>query len=1544
MRRFTAALIIFISILAMFSFVSCKEEVIDSGYSTPTIKGKVSIPSGSNLSGSDFYIQVMDGDNAVYTGNAESDGTFVVSGLDATKSYDVLVTTEPPKNIVSKSLSRDISTEYGGWLSSVTAAVGEANNVGSVMVKPLGTIKGKVSIDDIANTAVFVYVPGTSYIGITDEEGNFSISNMAQATYRLRFMADGYMAKVVEDIVLYADDDTTPPEKAVETVTLVKKVGVVEGFAVLDGVADSSGIGIRLEAEDGTNYAALTSITGAYRIENVVPGSYRIIASYANYPSVSSGSIDVEAGKTTIMEDKITLIENYGVVKGTAGLADSDVVSGISILFTNKATGYSYSTVTGIDGSFSKQVKPGEYSVVASYANHESQTMDVTVVIDSTISVELPKLALSSGSVNGKVLLEGETNYTGATVAAIQTSDEAKSYTTTTLEDGSYYIGGILPGTYSIQIQKSGFVTDRSQTAVVSGGNSTSVNSVTLSSTTSTVKGTVTLDGSNDNTGITILLKPAEEGTQYNTSTDQSGNYTLTKVIPGNYVLYASKAGYETKTVKDLTVESSVTKTIDTQNLSVAIRSITGSVELELKDDHAGALVTATNCSDPTDIYSAITNTSGSYTLAGMKPGEYEIVISYTGYRSVTLPTVNVVSDSTVDNGLTDLSINRGTIYGKATLEGRTSSAGVKVDLYKGTELYETKYTDEVGSYSFYVPQGNYSGVLFSMEDFRSESDQEAISLFAEGQVSIAAVELEATHNTVKGVADVLTTDDDSAVTISFDNHSELGSFVSMSDGVFQFDHVPVGSYTFRFERDNCSDIILPVEVIAADEINVGTVKITPNTGSITGKVSLENGTSLSGVRVEVDMGTETLSTTTDSSGRYEIGGISIADVYTVTYSKDGWDSKTQQISPALTKLEVREMDEITLVDTTAPVLNSVVINSGANTAADRHITLHFYATEFGSGISKVMITYDNVFDRTVTRYDYIPSMDWDLPSGNGEKEIYVCIVDEAGNVSESVSSRVVLTDQKYELSSVLDSEDELHLTKERSPYLVIGNLMVEEESTLIIDAGVDIQFAGPYSLQIEGKILVNGEEDNPVKFYGVDEGVDSWNGINGVYDNENTLRNVSITDMETGCIGFLNIYNSEIMSRDDGNALVDLKGNVFNCIINGRIEVNSGNFANNTVASTSGSFNDSIVVSNQFYGGNIYINCTGASAANNLFQNLNVSISAILKHTTFVGCNLSEMNGTWSYCSLEDCTGMIFRGLSLTHSNINNCSDLYISSQRSSIQSTNMTNNFWGYDKTKEMMQSSDKDDLSFIIDYYDNFDLSKVLWSGFVEDPFADVGYQGSSYDISGQYNSYSIGDTGPAGGYIVYDKGFYSDGWRYIEVAPYDLFQDEDGTLSVLNADGESKFIFGNIRTASNGTNLYVNGTTEYNLFNCTTTGVGAGKRNTELLVDSRKDVAYGWSSGSDRTSIYAARLCSELSYTYNGVFYDDWQLPSRDELNLLYNKLYRRGIGNFKEDWYWTSSEDSPDNGWVQNFDESGLQSTYNYYGLASSYLVRPIRYL
>ena len=152
--------------------------------------------------------------------------------------------------------------------------------------------------------------------------------------------------------------------------------------------------------------------------------------------------------------------------------------------------------------------------------------------------------------------------------------------------------------------------------------------------------------------------------------------------------------------------------------------------------------------------------------------------------------------------------------------------------------------------------------------------------------------------------------------------------------------------------------------------------------------------------------------------------------------------------------------------------------------------------------------------------------------------------------------------------------------------------------------------------------------------------------------------------------------------------------------------------------------------------------------------------------------------------------------------------------------------------------------------------------------------------------------IGETGPAGGWIFYDKGYVSDGWRYLEAAPSDQSASAEwdcaGT-SISGADG---------------------------------TAVGTGEQNT---IDIEAVCA---------TVGTAADICANLSL--GG--YDDWFLPSLDELNLMYTNLKVAGVGGFADYIYWSSSEELDTHAWYQDF-IGGDQSTS---GKNASLRVRAIR--
>jgi len=156
------------------------------------------------------------------------------------------------------------------------------------------------------------------------------------------------------------------------------------------------------------------------------------------------------------------------------------------------------------------------------------------------------------------------------------------------------------------------------------------------------------------------------------------------------------------------------------------------------------------------------------------------------------------------------------------------------------------------------------------------------------------------------------------------------------------------------------------------------------------------------------------------------------------------------------------------------------------------------------------------------------------------------------------------------------------------------------------------------------------------------------------------------------------------------------------------------------------------------------------------------------------------------------------------------------------------------------------------------------------------------------------YKIGKFGQAG-IVFYDKGFYSDGWRYMEVA-------------------ESKYEF----KAQWSEGLYDVETEEK---------IGSGDRNTKNIRNSLYEVEIN----------KAAQLCYNLKIDY----YNDWFLPSKDELNLIYENLHKKGIGDFKNQFYWSSSQYDSDysNAWDQDFTD-GDQNYTN--GKNSTLRVRAVR--
>jgi len=154
--------------------------------------------------------------------------------------------------------------------------------------------------------------------------------------------------------------------------------------------------------------------------------------------------------------------------------------------------------------------------------------------------------------------------------------------------------------------------------------------------------------------------------------------------------------------------------------------------------------------------------------------------------------------------------------------------------------------------------------------------------------------------------------------------------------------------------------------------------------------------------------------------------------------------------------------------------------------------------------------------------------------------------------------------------------------------------------------------------------------------------------------------------------------------------------------------------------------------------------------------------------------------------------------------------------------------------------------------------------------------------------------VGTIGPGGGYIFFDKGVLTDGWRYLEAAP--------AISELRGAWGLNGIVCPGTKTA-----------------------IGTGKENTMAII-----TLLNANGETDK----AAQLCASLNI--NG--YNDWFLPSKDELNEMFLQLrVEDNLGEFKTSgaWphglYWSSSalDDTHTQAtWYQRLKDDGYQNYYS----------------
>ena len=241
-----------------------------------------------------------------------------------------------------------------------------------------------------------------------------------------------------------------------------------------------------------------------------------------------------------------------------------------------------------------------------------------------------------------------------------------------------------------------------------------------------------------------------------------------------------------------------------------------------------------------------------------------------------------------------------------------------------------------------------------------------------------------------------------------------------------------------------------------------------------------------------------------------------------------------------------------------------------------------------------------------------------------------------------------------------------------------------------------------------------------------------------------------------------------------------------------------------------------------------------------------------------------------------------------ISYGSMNSSSKFFASSQSNSIPATHVLALKWSNGSIVDVGKSIGYSTIPTL--YRGNFGCTNNTAPNY--DPTA-------SWD-DGSCFPYAVGDA-YQGGYI-----FYLDGNGGGLIASYDQINDVHWGCEGELVSGASGF------------------------------AIGTGYQNTQDILTHQNVNGSSCGAPFNFSNPSAAQACDNYSITENGVTYDDWYLPSREELQFLLANL---PIGQgylISTNPYWSSTQHDADNAWIrQNLLTATTTKT-------SAHLVRAIR--
>lgn len=427
-----------------------------------------------------------------YGATTDADGDYQIDGLPA-GTFRVRFT-DVSGELISESWNDAAQIEDG---ADIAVTAGEVSDSIDAVLEPghhiIGTITGGGT--GVGGIMVAAYVDDASFtsagFAYTDSDGTYDLGGLPPGDYRLCFAdpASAWVSECFDDVPTLADATVVPvpgdapPQADAELTAATHIAGVVTGPA--NGAAIGVQVAAYRESGDGTWEfvgSALTDSSGAYDLVGLPAGVYRVafapfgepdyVGEYWDGASSLDAADDIDLSDGTPATGIDAQLAAGGHVTGTVTGPDGAPLAGIYVNAVRRPaapgspTGFA---VTDADGRYDiGGLGTGDYDVsfndlAQSYVPEfwpdahppaGGEAVPVTAgATTSQIDARLEQAGRISGTVTGTDA--GPVGDVG--VIAHRLDQTSRTWAPTagamTQPDGSYDVGGLLPGTYRVQFR-----------------------------------------------------------------------------------------------------------------------------------------------------------------------------------------------------------------------------------------------------------------------------------------------------------------------------------------------------------------------------------------------------------------------------------------------------------------------------------------------------------------------------------------------------------------------------------------------------------------------------------------------------------------------------------------------------------------------------------------------------------------------------------------------------------------------------------------------------------------------------------------------------------------------------------------------------------------------------------------------------------------------------------------------------------------------------------------------------------------------------------